>query len=85
MSDICGELGNIVEVSDLARGVFVRCSCQGKCQWLMIGHYVEFKSFHEVSDCQVYCYEFPVESAIPGLGWSEFLRKVRDWLPVLFN
>ena len=30
MSDIRGELGNIVEVSDMARGVF---GCQGKCQW----------------------------------------------------
>ena len=79
MSNVSGELGDIVEMSNLTWSVFVRIGGECECERFVIGKHIELTTFDEVAevlDGEVHCQELSIECAVPSFRRTELSREV---------
>ena len=73
------ELGNVVEMTNLAWSVLVGIGGEWECQWFVVCKNIELTTFDEVAkvlDGKVHCKELSVKCAVPGFWWTELSGEI---------
>ena len=82
MSDVSGELGDIVEMSNLTWSVLFGISGECKHERFVTGKYIELPTFDEVEEVlngELHCQEFSIKCAVLDSRKTELSREVGNW------
>ena len=82
------ELGDVVEMTNLAWSVLVGIGGECECQRFVVCKNIELTTFDEVAkvlDGKVHCKELSVKCAVPGFWWTEHSGEIGNWMPPVTN
>ena len=88
MPNVTCELGDVVEMTNLAWSVLVGICGECECQRFVVCKNIELTTFDEVAkvpDGKVHCKELSVKCAVPGFWRTELSGEIGVWMPPVTN